>query len=149
MMKKKDLLRELPQMVKETRGGRLKWDVICQTTEFNPDEQKPVVEEDGKDWVVDECYVSYHCEYHGEEFVMITYEMIHSCGQDVRTMNLVFMPPLGIRVFDIHVLSDYAIENDQVLSYDVHMLWLALLEVHKNNPEQVKFDADERILTIE
>lgn len=148
-MKKKELMRELPQMVKETKGGRLRWDVACQTTEYNPEDKKPKVEEDGKVWTVDECYVSYHCEYHGEEFVMITYEMIHTSGTEVRTMNLVFLPPLGIRVFDIHVLSDYAVENDQVLSYDIHMLWMTILELQKKSPELVRLDADERTLTID
>lgn len=148
-MKKAELLREITNLVKETKAGKIKWDVLCQTTEFRPQEEKPMVEEDGRQWLVDECYVSYHCEYQGKEFLMITYEMIHSSGDQKKTTNLVFLPPLGIRIFDIHILMNYAVEADSVLVYEIHMLWLTLLELHKSNPQLVALDADERILTIE
>lgn len=150
MSKESELLRKLPDMIKETKAGRLFWNVDCQTTEFNEKEDKPVVsEEDGTTWTVDECYVSYHCEYKGNEFLMITYEMIHSQNEKKKTTNMIFLPPLGIRYFDIHSLLPYAIEADQMLSYQVHMLWLTILELRKANPNAVNFDASERKLTIE
>jgi hypothetical protein len=150
MSKEQELLRKLPELVKETKTGRIFWDVECQTTEFNTPEDKPVVtEEDGTVWTVDECFVSYHCEYKGSEFLMITYEMIHSRDDSKKTTNLVFLPPLGIRVFDIHALLPYAVEADQMLTYQVHMLWLAVLELQKSNPDAIRFEADERQLTIE
>lgn len=149
MKKKNELLRELTDLIKDTKAKKIKWEVKCSTTEYNPVEQKPVVMEDNKEWVVDECYVSYHCEYRGQEFLMITYEMIHSCGDKNKTTNLVFMPPLGIRYFDINVLLDYAVEMDQMLAYQVHMLWLVLLELHKNDPDFVSLEVDERQLVIE
>lgn len=148
-MKKSELIHEITNLVKETKAGRIQWDVLCQTTEFHPQEEKPMVEEEGREWLVDECYVSYHCEYHGKEFLMITYEMIHTSGDQQKTTNLVFLPPLGIRIFDIHMLMNYAVEADQVLIYEIHMLWLTLLELHKSNPQLVKLDADERVFTIE
>jgi hypothetical protein len=98
---------------------------------------------------VDECYVSYFCEYKGQEFLMISYEMIHSAGSRKKTTNLVFLPPLGIRVFDIHALLPYAVETSQVLAYDVHMLWLAILEEYRKNPGRITLRADARKLTIE
>lgn len=149
MKKKEELLRDITNMVKETRAGKLVWDIKCQTTEYNSPEEKPVVEVDGSRWTVDECYVSYYCMYHGQEFLMITYEMIHTSGNSQKTTNLVFLPPLGIRFFDVHSLLPYAVETDQMLSYEVHTLWLALLEQHKANPQLVRLDADERMLTIE
>lgn len=66
MKKKNELLRELNEMIKETKANRLKWDIKCSTTEYNEDSQKPEVQEDGITWTVDECYVSYHCEFHGD-----------------------------------------------------------------------------------
>jgi hypothetical protein len=150
MSKQNELLHKLPELVKETKARKLLWDVECQTTEYNPSEEKPVVtEEDGNEWTVDECFVSYHCEYKGEEFLMITYEMIHSRGDKKKTTNLVFLPPLGMRFFDIHSLLPYAVEADQLLTYQVHMLWLAILELKKSSPDAVHLEVDERKLTIE
>jgi hypothetical protein len=149
MKKQEELIRELADMVKETKAGKLHWKVECQTTEYNPVEEKPVVEEESTSWIVDECYVSYYCEYKGKEFLMISYEMIHSAGDRKKTTNLVFLPPLGIRVFDIHTLLPYAVETSQMLAYNVHMLWLTILEEYRKKPEQIELKVDERKLTIE
>lgn len=149
MKKKNELLRELTDMIKDTKAGRVKWDVKCSTTEYNEASEKPVVEEDGIKWTVDECYVSYYCEYKGQEFLMITYEMLHTAGDKSKTTNLVFLPPLGVRYFDINVLMDYAVEADQMVTYQVHMLWMIILEMVKNESDKVKFDVDPRTLTID
>jgi hypothetical protein len=149
MKKQEELMHHLSDMVKETKAGKLHWKIDCQTTEYNPVEEKPVVEEDGVNWTVDECYVSYFCEYKGQEFLMISYEMIHSAGTRKKTTNLIFLPPLGIRVFDIHTLLPYAVETSQVLAYDVHMLWLTILEEYRKNPDSITLNVDERKLTIE
>ena len=76
MKKEDELLKELTDMVKETKKGQIKWKLSCQTTEYNDEAVKPTVTEDGNTWTVDECYVSYECTYKGSDFVMITYEMI-------------------------------------------------------------------------
>lgn len=149
MKRKEELIRELTAMIKDTRAGKIHWDVKCQTTEYNPKDQKPTVKEENDIWIVDECYVSYYCHYNGKEFLMISYEMIHTCGKKQKTTNMVFLPPLGIRYFDIHSLLPYAVETDQMLSYEVHMLWLTLLELKKENKDVVTIDADERQLIIE
>ncbi len=149
MKKEAELVRQLTDMVKDTKMGKLKWEVICQTTEYNDPESKPKTEENGIIWTVDECYVSYHCMYKGEEFLMITYEMIHTAGEQTKTTNLVFLPPLGIRYFDVHTLLPYAVETTNMLSYQVQSLWKMLLEMYKGNPESVKLDVSERVLTIE
>ena len=107
------------------------------------------IEEDGVFWTVDECYVSYHCEFKGKEFLMITYEMINTSADEVKTTNLVFMPPLGIRYFDINTLLPYAVETNNMLTYQIRTLWETLLAMYKANPASVKLDASERILTIE
>lgn len=66
-----------------------------------------------------------------------------------KSTNMVFLPPLGIRYFDIHTLLPYAVEADQMLTYQIHMLWLMLLELQKTQPQRVDFDATERELSID
>lgn len=149
MKREDELLKQLQEMTKDTKSGKIKWEIKCQTTEYNETESKPVVEEDGTFWVVDECYVSYYCEYKGKEFLMITYEMIHTAGSDVKTTNLIFLPPLGVRFFDIHTLLPYSVETSNVLTYQIHTLWEMLLDMYKANPDSVNMDVSERVLTIE
>ncbi len=149
MKREDELLKQLTEMTKETKAGKIAWDIKCQTTEYNDLASKPQVEEDDILWTVDECYVSYHCEYKGNEFLMITYEMIHTAGDMVKTTNMVFLPPLGIRYFDIHTLLPYAIETSNMLSYQVQTLWKMLLDMYKANPSSVALDVSERVLTIE
>lgn len=149
MKKQEELIKQLTDMAKDTKFGKLYWDIVCQTTEYNDESDKPQVDEDGIVWTVDECYVSYHCEYKGKEFLMITYEMLHTAGDKVKTTNLVFLPPLGIRYFDIHTLLPYSVETSQMLTYQIHALWNLLLEMYKANPQSVSMDVSGRILTIE
>ena len=149
MSKEQSLMHELRDMIKDTKAGRLNWKLQCQTTEYNDESDKPTIVEDDIKWIVDECYVSYECEYKGETFLMISYEMIHTAGDKKNTTNLVFLPPLGIRYFDINVLMPYAVEADSVLLYEVNQLWLTLLEMHKGHSEHVVLDASPRELVIE
>ena len=149
MKKEEELLKQLIEMMKDTKSGKIFWHVECQTTEYNDLETKPQVEEDGILWNVDECYVSYHCEYKGKEFLMITYEMIHSAPGQTKTTNLVFLPPLGIRYFELHTLLPYAIEASQMLTYQIRELWKLILEMQRSKPESLSFDVSERVLTIE
>lgn len=149
MKKEEELLKQLTEMTKETKAGKILWEIKCQTTEYNDPESKPQVEEDGSLWTVDECYVSYHCEYKGNEFLMITYEMIHTAKDVVKTTNLVFLPPLGVRYFDIHTMLPYAVEASNMLTYQIQNLWKLLLDMYKANPSSVALDVSERVLTIE
>lgn len=149
MKREDELAKQLAEMLKDTKTGKIRWEVKCQTTEYNDADSKPQIEEDGRMWTVDECYVSYHCEYKGKEFLMITYEMIHTASDAVKTTNLVFLPPLGIRYFDIHTLLPYSVENNHMLSYHVKNLWDTLLAMYKANPGSVALDVSERVLTIE
>ena len=47
MKKEDELLKELTDMVKETKKGQIKWKLSCQTTEYNDEAVKPTVTEDG------------------------------------------------------------------------------------------------------
>ena len=65
MKKQEEIFREFQEMMGETKEGRIRWSVEVMTTEANPAEEKPVEHEDGLDWTIDECYVSYYCKYKG------------------------------------------------------------------------------------
>ena len=149
MRREDELLKQLMDMTKDTKAGKVRWDIKCQTTEYNDVASKPQVMEDDILWTVDECYVSFYCEYKGKEFLMITYEMIHTAKNQVKTTNLVFLPPLGVRYFDIHTLLPYSVEASQMLTYQVHNLWMMLMDMYKANPNSVSLDVSERVLTIE
>ena len=149
MKKSAELLKKLPDLVKETKEDKLQWDIDFQTTEYNDPSEKPVEEIEGKSYVLDECFVSYNCMYKGEEFLLITYEQIASCGEQKKSYNLAFVPPLGNRFFDVDMLAPYAVELDQMLAYEIHMLWLTILEKVKAHSENITFDATPRDSAVE
>lgn len=149
MKKEEELMRNLTDMARLTKEEKLSWKIIGQTTEYNDGDLKLKVEEAGAEWIVDECFVSYECQYKGNDFLMITYEMIHSNNEMKKSTNLVFMPPMGIRYFDLHTLLPYSIEASQILIYEIHQLWLLLLEMNKNGAQNISIDMSPRNLTIE
>ena len=146
-MKPEELLQTLMKMQKETKDGTLNWRLDVQTTEGN--EKKYTVEEDEKTWMVDECYVSYHCTYRGKEFCLISYEMIKTSGREIHTSNYLFLPPLGVRLFSLETLLPHSIEADAVLVSQVHMLWELLMELVKKQSPQVEFHITEAIVNVE
>lgn len=149
MKKQEELCRELTELMKETKAGKIRWNVEVQTTEANAPEEKPVETEDGIDWTIDECYVSYYCTYKGKEFCMITYELIKTSGENVTTSNMVFVPPLGMRFFDLHTLLPYSVETSAVLLGQIHQLWVMLLDMYKVDKSSLYLDVRPAVLTIE
>ena len=99
--------------------------------------------------MIDECFVSYHCMDQEKEFLLVSYEQIYTCGEKKKSCNLIFLPPLGIRFFDVDVLAPYAVEADQMLIYEVHMLWLAVLEQYKKDPQSMELDVTGRELVLQ
>ena len=55
MKKSAELLKKLPDLVKETKENKLQWKIEFQTTEYNDPSEKPTEQIDGKDWLLDEC----------------------------------------------------------------------------------------------
>lgn len=149
MKKSAELLKKLPDLVKETKENKLQWKIEFQTTEYNDPSEKPTEQIDGKDWLLDECFVSYHCEYKGKEFLLITYEQIASFEAKKKSYNLAFVPPLGNRFFDVDLLAPYAVELDQMLSYEIHMLWLTILEKLKEHSKNITIDVSPRDSAVE
>lgn len=117
----------LEHLYERTKEGKQHWNVEMKTSEYKEESEKPVVEADGKQWVVDECYTAYSCEEHGNEFVMITYENIETCGEEVRSTNMVFLPDPNVRYFDLDRLAQYAILPSQKLMETIHQLFTLLL----------------------
>ena len=149
MKKSAELLKKLPDLVKETKENKLQWKIEFQTTEYNDPSEKPTEQIDGKDWLLDECFVSYHCEYKGKEFLLITYEQIASFEYKKKSYNLAFVPPLGNRFFDVDLLAPYAVELDQMLAYEIHMLWLTILEKLKEHSKNITIDVSPRDSAVE
>lgn len=149
MKKSAELLKKLPDLVKETKENKLQWKIEFQTTEYNDLSEKPTEQIDGKDWLLDECFVSYHCEYKGKEFLLITYEQIASFEDKKKSYNLAFVPPLGNRFFDVDLLAPYAVELDQMLAYEIHMLWLTILEKLKEHSKNITIDVSPRDSAVE
>ena len=149
MKKSAELLKKLPDLVKETKENKLQWKIEFQTTEYNDPSEKPTEQIDGKDWLLDECFVSYHCEYKGKDFLLITYEQIASFEDKKKSYNLAFVPPLGNRFFDVDLLAPYAVELDQMLAYEIHMLWLTFLEKLKEHSKNITIDVSPRDSAVE
>ena len=149
MKKPEELSHLLSEMYKETKEGKIHWNIQVQTTEHNDPATKPVEVEDGISWTVDECYVAYVCKYKGQDFCMITYELIKTAGDKVLTTNLVFMPPMGIRAFHLQTLLPYAIQASNVLANQIHNLWELLLIMYKADKTSVYLDVNPGELVIE
>lgn len=148
-MKAEGLSHQLTEMYKATKEGKIHWNLSVQTTEHNDPAEKPVETEDGISWTVDECYVSYYCKYKGEDFCMITYEMIKTSGDKTQTTNLIFLPPLGIRLFNLHTLLPYAVQASSVLANQIQNLWKLLLDMYKADKESVFLEVLPGNLVIE
>ena len=144
MKKEAELLRSVTELIKETQSGHKFWDIQWQTTEYKDPAEKQVEKEDGIDWTVDECFVSYHCTHQDKEFLMITYEKLYANGETRKSENLIFLPPLGIRFFDLDTLAPYAVKADQMLIYNIHMLWLSILEQYRKNPQSANITVSQR-----
>ena len=63
--------------------------------------------------------------------------------------NMVFVPPLGIRYFDLHTLLPHSVETSAVLMEQIHRLWMILLEMYKADQGSVDLKARAGTLTIE
>jgi len=149
MKKPEELSRLLTELYRETKEGKIRWNLQVQTTEHNNPSEKPVEVEDGISWTVDECYVCYVCNYKGQDFCMITYEMIKTAGDKVQSTNLVFLPPMGIRVFHLPNLLPYAVPASNVLANQIHNLWELLLIQYKADKTSVYLDVIPGTLVIE
>ena len=145
-MTAENLCVNLEDMIKETTQKKLTWHVEFATSEYQKEEEKPVVEADGKTWTVDECYTAYSCNFRGADFCMITYENIEKSGEQTRTINLVFLPPVAMRLFALDELAPYAVETSAVLVDKIHRLFDLLLSLKREGSDQVILDAREIIV---
>ena len=146
-MQPKALAVQLDDLISRTRKGSQEWDVTVQTTEHMDDALKDHIEENGKTWIIDECYTNFTCRYLGNPFHLISYELIKTCGEEVNTNNLLFMAPDGMRLFQLDFLAPYNVENSAALTDKLHTLWLLILEGAKNKNPRIRLDASEPALS--
>ena len=79
---------------------------------------------------------------------MITYEMIKTAGDKVSTMNMIFLPPMGIRLFNLNTLMPHSVKTSGVLANQVHNLWELLLGMYKIDNSTVSLKVTPGKLTI-
>lgn len=129
----------LDEMIHETKKGHISWQIELQSTDGLADSIKQRVIEDEKEWIIDECFISFFCKFRGKDYLMITYEHIKHCGSQVRSDNLIFMPPLSVRYFDVGILSPYIVDADAVLLDKFHQLWMLVMDSYKKKDGHVSF----------
>ena len=67
---------------------------------------------------------------------MISYEHILTHDTQTRMTCLIFLPPLGMRFFDVAELAPYAVEADAYLTGKVHLLWQMLMDLYRADPSR-------------
>lgn len=137
-MNARQLANSLDEMMRETKRGRLNWGMQIETTDDLDESYKEKVEQDHTTWVVDECFVEYSCTFKGQDFCMISYEHIMTHEDQTRMTCLIFLPPLGIRFFDVTELAPYAIQADAYVTSKVHQLFELLMELYRANSAQCR-----------
>ena len=69
---------------------------------------------------------------------MISYEHVLTHEDQTRMACLIFLPPLGMRFFDVAELAPYAIEADAYVSNKVHQLFEMLLALYRTDPSRCR-----------
>jgi hypothetical protein len=133
MMTVKQLSNTLDEMMKETKRGHLNWSLQIESTDDLDASLKDTVTDNDVEWLVDECFVAYSCTFKGEDFCMISYEHVLTHDDQTRMTCLIFLPPLGMRFFDVEKLLPYAIDADAYISNKVHMLFDQLWELYQTD----------------
>ena len=137
-MNARQLANSLDDMMKDTKRGHLSWSMQIETTDDLDASLKEKLEKDGMEWLVDECFVEYACTWRGQDFCMISYEHVLTHEDQTRMTCLIFLPPLGMRFFDVAELAPYAVEADAYLTNKVHQLWEMLLNLYRTEPSRCK-----------
>ena len=137
-MNARQLANSLDEMMKDTKRGHLNWSMQVETTDDLDASLKETLEQDGVEWLVDECFVEYACTWRGQDFCMISYEHVLTHADQTRMTCLIFLPPLGMRFFDVAELAPYAIENDAYVSNKVHLIFEMLLELYRTDPSRCR-----------
>lgn len=149
MKKQEELSRELTELIHATKEGKVRWSVEVQTTEGNDPLEKPVEEEDGVSWTLDECYISFFCKHREKDFCMVTYELLKNTDGRTVSSNMVFLPPLGMRFFDLHTLLPFSVDTSAVLLEQIHNLWVLLMDMHRVDKGSIYLNVKEGKLSIE
>ena len=143
-MKPESLAVELDDLINMTRKRKQSWEITVQTTEHMDNSLKDhITDDDGASWCIDECYTNFSCTYLGNPFHLISYENLCSHDGEIRSNNLLFLAPDGMRRFQLDLLAPYCIQNSSVLTSKVHSLWLLVLEEQKKGNSKITFTVSE------
>ena len=137
-MNARQLANSLDEMMRDTKRGHLSWNMQIETTDDLDASLKERLEQDGTEWLVDECFVEYACTWKGQDFCMISYEHVLTHEDQTRMTCLIFLPPLGMRFFDVAELAPYAVEADAYLTSKVHLLWETLMGLYRTDPTRCR-----------
>ncbi|MBO5247018.1 MAG: hypothetical protein J6B28_07125 [Eubacterium sp.] len=132
-MNAKQLANSLDEMMKDTKRGLLNWSMQIETTDDLDASLKETITKDGKEWLVDECFVEYACTWKDRDFCMISYEHVMTHADQTRMTCLIFLPPMGMRFFDVTKLAPYAVEADAYVSSKVHQLFEQLMNLYRTD----------------
>lgn len=69
---------------------------------------------------------------------MISYEHVLTHADQTRMTCLIFLPPLGMRFFDVAELAPYAIEADAYVSSKVHLLFEQLMVLYRTDASRCR-----------
>ena len=75
--------------------------------------------------------------------------MIKTTEEQVRTINYIFLPPLGVRLFSLHTLLEHSVKADAVLLSHVHALFVLLMDLAKKGDGQVVLSLSQADVNIE
>lgn len=133
------LAKQLDEMIKATTRGNLDWRMTIESTDdLQPELKEKFTADDGIEYLVDECFVEYTCKYNHKDFTMISYEHVLTHEDTTRMTCLIFLPPQGMRFFDVNQLAPYAVKADAIVSNKVHVLWETLMALYKETPSRIE-----------
>jgi hypothetical protein len=138
MTQVKQLSNTLDEMMKETKRGHLNWRLQIESTDDLDSSLKDTITEEGKEWLVDECFVAYSCTFRKQDFCLISYEHVLTCGDLTRMTCLIFLPPPGMQFFDVEKLLPYAIDADAYITNKVHLLFEQLWALHQTDSSRCR-----------
>ena len=95
------------------------------------------------------CFCATVLQYKNQDFLLTTYEMIKKSDGRTRTSNMIFLPPLGNRFFNLHTLLPYSVEASAVLVSQCCNLWKLLLDMYKIDHSSVYLEVNPGKLEIE
>ena len=68
--------------------------------------------------------------------------LIETYEKETRSLTMVFLPPVAMRLFDVNTLAPYCISTNAVLTSKIHTLYETLLALYKEDKNNVTIIMD-------